>query len=48
MVIEFAKDQTVIVQELAPIHAVIHNFMMFYTDSDHHKFAREVGIDVST
>jgi beta-galactosidase len=48
MVIEFAKEQTTILRELAPKHAVIHNFMMFYTDFDHHKFTREVGLDVST
>jgi len=48
MVIEFAKEQTTILRELAPNHAVMHNFMMFYTDFDHHKFTREVGIDVST
>jgi beta-galactosidase len=48
MVIDFAKEQTTILREHAPNHAVMHNFMMFYTDFDHHKFTREVGIDVST
>lgn len=48
MVIEFAKEQTTILRELSPNHAVMHNFMMFYTDFDHHEFSREVGIDVST
>lgn len=48
MVIEFAKEQTIILRELAPSHAVMHNFMIFFTDFDHHKFNREVGIDVST
>ena len=48
MVIEFAKEQTTIIRELAPSHAVMHNFMMFFTDFDHHKFTRDVGIDVST
>jgi beta-galactosidase len=48
MVIGFAKEQTAILRSLAPNHAVMHNFMMFYTDFDHYEFAREVGIDVST
>lgn len=48
MVIEFAKEQTSILRKLAPQHAVTHNFMVFYTDFDHHAFTREVGIDVST
>ncbi|PPJ60661.1 hypothetical protein CBER1_03635 [Cercospora berteroae] len=48
MVIEFAKEQTDIIRELAPTHAVTHNFMVFFTDFDHHKFNREVGLDIST
>jgi len=48
MVIDFAKEQTSILRKFAPSHAVMHNFMMFFTDFDHHKFTREVGIDVST
>lgn len=48
MVIEFAKEQTTILRQLAPAHAVMHNFMIFFTDFDHHAFNREVGIDVST
>jgi beta-galactosidase len=40
MVIDFAKEQTAILRELASSHAVMHNFMLFYT--------REVGLDVST
>lgn len=48
MVIEFAQEQTSLLRELAPSHAVMHNFMLFFTDFDHHKFTREVGIDVST
>lgn len=48
MVIDFAKEQTTILRQLAPTHAVMHNFMVFFTDFDHHAFNREVGIDVST
>lgn len=47
-VIGFAKEQTSILRELSPHKAIMHNFMVFYTDFDHHAFNREVGIDVST
>jgi beta-galactosidase GanA len=48
MVIEFAKEQTDILREYAPTHAITTNFMVMYTDFDHHKFNQEVGIDIST
>lgn len=48
MVIEFAKEQTDILRKYAPKHAITTNFMVLYTDFDHHKFNREVGIDIST
>ncbi|USW50841.1 Putative glycoside hydrolase, family 42, beta-galactosidase trimerization [Septoria linicola] len=48
MVVEFAKEQTDIIRKYAPTHAITHNFMVFFTDFDHHKFVREVGIDIST
>lgn len=48
MVIEFAKEQTDILRQHAPKHAITTNFMVLYTDFDHHKFNREVGIDIAT
>ncbi|KAH8587126.1 beta-galactosidase-domain-containing protein [Bisporella sp. PMI_857] len=48
MVIEFAKEQTSIIRQYAPTHAITHNFMMGFTDFDHYKFAYEVGIDLAT
>lgn len=48
MVTEFAKEQTEILRKYAPTHAVTHNFMMLFTEFDHYKFAREVGIDFAT
>ncbi|KAK8052672.1 hypothetical protein PG996_011973 [Apiospora saccharicola] len=48
MVIEFAQEQTAILRKYSPEKAVTHNFMMMFTDFDHHKFAREVGIDFAT
>ncbi|KAI1634795.1 beta-galactosidase-domain-containing protein [Biscogniauxia mediterranea] len=48
MVIEFAKEQTDILRQYSPKKAVTTNFMMASTDFDHHKFAREVGIDFAT
>lgn len=48
MVIEFAQEQTAILREHSPDKAVTHNFMMTFTEFDHHKFAREVGIDFAT
>ena len=48
MVIEFAKEQVDILRRYAPTHAITTNFMVFYTDFDHHKFNREVGIDIAT
>lgn len=48
MVIEFAKEQATIIRQYAPTQAITHNFMMAFTDFDHYKFAREVGIDLAT
>lgn len=48
MVIEFAKEQTAIIRQHAPSHAVTTNFMVSYTDFDHFKFNREVGLDLAT
>ncbi|KAK8131766.1 hypothetical protein PG984_008204 [Apiospora sp. TS-2023a] len=48
MVIEFAQEQTAILRKYSPDKAVTHNFMMTFTEFDHHKFAREVGIDFAT
>lgn len=48
MLIEFAKEQATIIRQYAPTQAITHNFMMDYTDFDHYKFAREVGIDLAT
>lgn len=45
MVIEFAKEQATIIREYAPSQAITTNLMMGFTDFDHFKFAREVGID---
>lgn len=47
MVIDFAKEQTAILREHAPAQAVTTNFMMGFFDFDHHKFASDVGIDMS-
>lgn len=47
MVIEFAKEQATIIREYAPTQAITTNFMMEFTDFDHHKFAKEVGIDIA-
>lgn len=48
MVIDFAKEQTAILRQYSPDKAITTNMMMAYTDFDHHKFAREVGIDFAT
>lgn len=48
MVIDFAKEQTAILRQYAPDQFVTTNFMVLFTDFDHHKFAREVGIDLAT
>ncbi|KAK8084217.1 hypothetical protein PG997_005488 [Apiospora hydei] len=48
MVIEFAREQADILRRHAPGQAITHNFMMLFTEFDHHKFAREVGIDLAT
>lgn len=45
MVVEFAKEQAQILREHAPEQAITTNFMMQFTDFDHYKFAKEVGID---
>lgn len=45
MVVEFAKEQAQILREHAPDQAITTNFMMQFTDFDHYKFAKEVGID---
>jgi beta-galactosidase GanA len=47
MLIDFAREQAVILRQYAPSHALTTNFMVFFTDFDHHKFAREVGIDIA-
>ncbi|KAF3767341.1 family 42 glycoside hydrolase [Cryphonectria parasitica EP155] len=47
MVIEFAQEQAAILREYAPTQAVTTNFMVVFTDFDHYKFAREVGIDIA-
>lgn len=48
MVIEFVKEQTSILRKYAPNHAVTTNFMNMYTEFDHHKLAREAGLDFVT
>lgn len=48
MVIEFAKEQVEILRMYAPTHAITTNFMVFFTDFDHHKFNREVRMDLAT
>lgn len=48
MVVEFAKEQAQILREHAPEQAITTNFMMQFTDFDHYKFAKEVGIDFAT
>ncbi|KAK7942396.1 uncharacterized protein PG986_011509 [Apiospora aurea] len=45
MVIEFAREQAGILRRHAPGQAITHNFRMLFTEFDHHKLAREVGID---
>lgn len=47
MVIDFAKEQVAILREYAPTQAITTNFMMGFTDFDHHKFAKETGIDLA-
>ncbi|KXT14429.1 hypothetical protein AC579_8355 [Pseudocercospora musae] len=48
MVIDFAKEQVAIIRKYGPSHTITTNFMMLFTDFDHYKFSREVGIDIST
>ncbi|KAH0271512.1 glycoside hydrolase family 42 protein, partial [Aureobasidium melanogenum] len=48
MVIEFAKEQAAIIRQHAPSHAITTNFMVSFTDFDHFKFNREVGLDFAT
>ncbi|KAK1142046.1 hypothetical protein N8T08_008252 [Aspergillus melleus] len=48
MTIEFARQQSEILRELAPTKFITHNFMMGFTDFDHYKFSREVGLDLAT
>ncbi|KAG6353832.1 hypothetical protein INS49_005313 [Diaporthe citri] len=48
MVVGFAKEQAQILREHAPDQAITTNFMMQFTDFDHYKFAKEVGVDVTT
>jgi len=45
MVIDFAKEQATILRHHAPNHAITTNMQVGFTDFDHYKFAREVGID---
>ncbi|ROV90681.1 hypothetical protein VPNG_10099 [Cytospora leucostoma] len=47
MVTEFAKEQAAIIRRYAPTQAITTNFQALFTDFDHHKFAREVGIDIA-
>lgn len=47
MLIEFAKEQAVIIRQYAPTQAITTNFMEYFSDFDHFKFAREVGIDLA-
>ncbi|KAK6003496.1 hypothetical protein QM012_009267 [Aureobasidium pullulans] len=48
MVIDFAKEQAAIIRQHAPSHAITTNFMVGFTDFDHFKFNREVGLDFAT
>lgn len=48
MVIDFAKEQVEILRNYAPTHAITTNFMVLFTDFDHHKFNREVRMDLAT
>ena len=48
MVIEFAREQSEILRQYAPTQFITHNFMMGFTDFDHFKFSREVGLDLAT
>lgn len=48
MVIDFAKEQVEILRMYAPTHAITTNFMVLFTDFDHHKFNREVRMDLAT
>ncbi|KAL3473037.1 beta-galactosidase-domain-containing protein [Aspergillus californicus] len=48
MTIDFAREQTQILRQYAPTHFITTNFMMGFTDFDHFKFAREVGLDLAT
>ncbi|KAJ6027693.1 uncharacterized protein N7446_003711 [Penicillium canescens] len=48
MVIDFAKEQASILRKYAPNQAVTTNFMNMFTEFDHHKFSREVGLDFAT
>lgn len=47
MLIDFAKEQVAILREYAPTQAITTNFMMGFSDFDHHKFATETGIDLA-
>jgi beta-galactosidase len=47
-VIDFAKEQATIIRQYSPSKAITTNMMMGFLDFDHHKFAREVGIDFAT
>lgn len=48
MTIEFAREQSQILRQYAPTQFITHNFMMGFTDFDHFKFSREVGLDLTT
>ncbi|CAK4030430.1 glycoside hydrolase family 42 [Lecanosticta acicola] len=48
MVIDFAKEQTEIIRQHAPNHFITTNMMVLFTDFDHHRFSKEVGIDIAT
>ena len=47
MVIDFVKEQASIIRQYSTTQAITTNFQMFFTDFDHYKFSREVGIDLA-
>ncbi|KAI7181805.1 glycoside hydrolase family 42 protein [Hortaea werneckii] len=48
MVVEFAREQTAILRELAPRQFITTNFMVLFMDFDHYDFNRRVGLDLAT
>ncbi|EPQ32083.1 uncharacterized protein PFL1_00281 [Pseudozyma flocculosa PF-1] len=47
MVIEFAKEQTDIIRQHSD-RFITTNFMGYYNDFDHYKFAKSIGMDLAT